>query len=380
MSRRAELTQARAKRRRSGRRLLGIAAVLFAAVLAVVAWLVVVPIYHYLHPADYTGAGTGTVTVTVQAGESVSDMAATLHSHGVVASTRAFTDAANGNAQSTSIQAGTYVLHRHMSAASALRALLNPATRSRTDTLVVAEGATVLDVAARLQAPRCASVAKPSCGPGLSAASVQRALRDVPALGLPTEYTVAGKAPSSAEGFLFPATYTLSGHTDAAAALQPMVSSFTDAVRSVNFTARAAALHLTPYQALIVASIAQAEAKFPADYPKVARVILNRLTAGRPLQIDATSAYAAKLAHLDPAKVAYATINSPYNTYTHGGLPPTPIGNPGVPALTGASSPAAGDWLYYVNGDAAGHLFFTNSEKAFAKAVATCTANHWGCG
>jgi UPF0755 protein len=112
----------------------------------------------------------------------------------------------------------------------------------------------------------------------------------------------------------------------------------------------------------------------------VARVILNRIAKSMPLQIDATSAYAAKLLNLDPTKVIYAKINSPYNTYTHAGLPPTPISSPGSEALTAAIKPAAGDWLYYVNGDKKGDLYFTNNQTDFATAVQKCRENNWGCG
>ncbi|MDT4916587.1 MAG: hypothetical protein QOH89_1287, partial [Pseudonocardiales bacterium] len=76
----------------------------------------------------------------------------------------------------------------------------------------------------------------------------------------------------------------------------------------------------------------------------------------------------------------YASVPGPYNSYTHAGLPPTPISNPGTDAMAAAAHPTAGNWLYYVNADAAGHLFFTNSETAFAKAAATCRAHNWGCG
>jgi UPF0755 protein len=156
-----------------------------------------------------------------------------------------------------------------------------------------------------------------------------------------------------------------------------MVTEFTAADRQLGFASQAQVLHLTPYQALIIASIAQSEAYFPEDMPKVARVILNRLAAHRNLQIDATSAYAAKLAGLDPAKQIYAQTKGPYNTYTHAGLPPTPIGNPGEAALNAAAHPAKGNWLYYVNGDAAGHLAFFHSERDFEKAVQRCRAHGW---
>jgi UPF0755 protein len=80
----------------------------------------------------------------------------------------------------------------------------------------------------------------------------------------------------------------------------------------------------------------------------------------------------------DPNSVTYAE-NSPYNVRTHLGLPPTPVSNPGVASLQAAIRPAAGDWLYYVVADAAGHHIFTADENAWSVAVAKCKANGWGC-
>jgi UPF0755 protein len=73
-------------------------------------------------------------------------------------------------------------------------------------------------------------------------------------------------------------------------------------------------------------------------------------------------------------------VNSPYNTYTHKGLPPTPIDNPGEQAMRAAVHPAKGNWLYFVNRDKAGHLIFTHTAAAFEKARQRCARNHWGCG
>ena len=109
-------------------------------------------------------------------------------------------------------------------------------------------------------------------------------------------------------------------------------------------------------------------------------MILNRIAANRPLQIDATSSYECKTAGTPADKCIYNAVKGPYNTYKNPGLPPTPIGNPSTDAMDGAAHPAAGNWIYYVNGDADGHLFFTNNEAAFVKAVAKCSTNHWGCG
>ena len=368
-------------RHRHSRKVVLIMTLALAAVVALGVWLVVLPIYRHFNPSDYSGKGTGTVIVEVQPNDAAGDIGKTLKNDGVVASVAAFTNAAKDNAQSKNIQPGSYKLRKHMSAKNALGLLLDPTSRVNSD-VVVTEGATIRDVLNRLIAKPCGNHVRAGavCGPGLSKAEVTKALENVQAIGLPTDFTVNGKAPSAVEGFLYPATYYFPAHTSPTTALQQMVTQFTDQARSSNFTARAQALHITPYQELIIASIAQAEAKFPEDYPKVARVILNRLAANRPLQIDATSAYASKLAGLDPLRIPYASVKGPYNTYNHGGLPPTPIGNPGADAMDGAAHPASGNWLYYVNGDKAGHLFFTNSEAAFTHAVEVCHAHHWGCG
>jgi UPF0755 protein len=369
-------------RRRRNRRALWLMSAVLVVVVAVATFLVVIPIYHYLVPDDYSGQGTGNVVVEVNQNDDATQIAKTLHDKGIVASERAFRDAANNNAKSRNIQPGSYRLHKHMSAKNALALLLDPASRVKSD-VVVTEGATTVDVLNRLVAAPCddgTSESPSRCGPGMNPAQVKRALADVKALGLPTDYLADGGTPASAEGFLYPATYYFPAKTTPVEALGQMISNFTDQARSSNFTASAKANHLTPYQQLIIASMAQAEAKFPEDYPKVVRVILNRLAADRALQVDATSAYACKLAGTPGNKCLYVEVKGPYNTYTNDGLPPTPIGNPGADAMDAAAHPAAGNWTFYVNGDAAGHLFFTNSEAAFQRAVDACKANNWGCG
>jgi UPF0755 protein len=365
---------------RRRRRFVTIGAVAFVALLALVVWLVALPIYHHFNPDDYSGSGSGSATIEVQPNDGAQAIAEALVEQGVIASTSAFLDAASADSRSATIQPGSYSLPKHISAKAALADLLDGKHQARG--LVVPEGATVVDVEKRLVAPRCSagSSAKTVCGLGVDAEAAKAALRNVGALGLPTDYTPTSGTPVSPEGFLYPLTYSVGGDTSAGDALQQMVNAFVDHVRSSGFTTAARAEHLTPYQALIIASIAQSEAYFPEDMPKVARVILNRLAAGMPLQIDATSAYAAKLAGLDPTKVIYSEVDGPYNSYKHEGLPPTPISNPGPDALAGAAHPVKGNWLYYVNADAAGHLFFTNDENAFAAAAAKCKRNNWGCG
>lgn len=368
--RRSHRAAARRRRAARTRRILLVLGAVVIVVAAVSVWVIVPKVSGMFAAADYHGAGTGRVTVTVDPGDSTTDIANTLHEAGVVKSAEAFTDAAAGNAQIQRIQPGSYVLREHMSGASALSLLLDPASRNPAGDVVVIEGATGFDVATRLGRAL-----------GGKDKAVQQTIDHSAELGLPLGYTVAdGKPPTSAEGFLYPATYNVAPTASPVAALQKMIAKFADEDRTMGFAAQAKKLGLTPYQALIIASMAQSEAKFPDDMAKVVRVILNRLAANRPLQIDATSVYGAKVLGLDPKNVRFETLDSPYNTYRNDGLPPTPISNPGEHAMVATINPAQGKWMYYVNGDAEGHLFFTDDEHAFLAAVEKCRDNHWGCG
>ncbi|MBS1847112.1 MAG: endolytic transglycosylase MltG, partial [Actinobacteria bacterium] len=128
-------------------------------------------------------------------------------------------------------------------------------------------------------------------------------------------------------------------------------------------------------------SLVQAEAGNPDEAPKIARVIYNRLAAGQPLGIDATSRY---LSIISGRPVDFASP-SPYNTRRRPGLPPTPIAAPGDFALDAAAHPATGNWLYYVRSvqnDAQGrpqHIF-TASAQEFERAKKACHDAGLGCG
>jgi UPF0755 protein len=343
-------------------------ALILAALVAVGGYVVVKKFNWFGSAADYSGSGTGSVTVTVPSGATAQDIGNILKNKDVVKSVEAFTDAAKNNPKSTSIQAGTYILHAHMSGVAALNLLLDPSSRDTATTAVVTEGMTSMDVATKINS---------ICGESQADATT-KALSSPADLGVPVSYKVNSKLPSSVEGFLYPATYRLQPNCKPASALQTMVSTFISRDRSLGFAETAQHIGLSPYEALIIASIAQSEAKFPQDMPKVARTILNRIHANTHLQFDSTSSYACKLRN--ETHCIYAQVNSPYNTYTHKGLPPTPIDNPGAPALRAAVHPAHGNWLYFVNRDKAGHLIFTHTASAFEKARQRCARNNWGCG
>jgi UPF0755 protein len=343
-------------------------ALLVVVLVAVSGWLLVRPIFsHQVAAKDWTGAGSGEVRVRVNAGDGSATIADTLVKAGVVRSASAFTHAAANNPNGSTIQPGLYRLREHMSAAQALALMLDRASRLFVK-VTFPEGTTEQEVISKLAIALKVPVA-----------TVQKVAASIGELGLPEGYAAGNAAPSTAEGFLYPITYDFDVGASPADALQQMTAQYVAEDRQLSFAATAKQRRMTPYHALIVASMIEGEAKFDADRAKVAQVIYNRLAAGMPLKVDATSRYGARLLGKDPASVPYAKLNSPYNTYLHKGLPPTPINNPGAAAMTAAVNPAPGMWLYYVNGDAAGHLSFFDNEADFTKAVAVCRAHGWGC-
>jgi UPF0755 protein len=178
------------------------------------------------------------------------------------------------------------------------------------------------------------------------------------------------------EGFLFPATYDMNAGTPASRLVGEQLISFKE-----NFgpheIARARALHVTPYQMLIVASMIEREAQIESDRPKIAAVIYNRLREGIPLGIDASIYYAVELekgiaTYTGELTETQLHSNSPYNTRTHKGLPPTPISNPGLASIEAAAHPAHVPYLYYVAGaDGCGEQVFSTTAAQFEKNVAS---------
>jgi len=295
---------------------------------------------------DYAGAGTGTVYVVVHDGDTAAAIGETMLKEHVVKSTRAFRNAAEDDQRSRNIQPGTYRLHEHMSGAAALAALLDPS--SLVGRVTVPEGLTVQQTIALL--------AKHT---SISAASLQAAAAKPGQLGLPSY------ANGNLEGYLFPTTYDLPPDASATTVLQMMVATEQKRVDPSTLTGEISGVQLTPERVLIIASLLEKEA-ITSDFPKVARVIYNRLAKGIPLQLDSTVNYALGR---NRARVSQEQIrtDSPYNTYMHQGLPPGPIANPGLDAINAALHPAAGNWLYFVKADRAGNSYFTADPKAFAR-------------
>jgi uncharacterized YceG family protein len=174
--------------------------------------------------------------------------------------------------------------------------------------------------------------------------------------------------PPSLEGFLFPATYDLPHKPNVDDLIARQLDAFNQYMDQVNMK-YAKSKNLTPYDVLIIASMIEREAVVEKDRKLIAAVIYNRLSQGMPLQIDATIRFAENN-WTKPLTESDLHISSPYNTYENTGLPPTPIGNPGLASIEAAAHPANVNYLYYVaKPNGCGH-FFTASYSAFQAAQA----------
>ncbi|MEV7232936.1 endolytic transglycosylase MltG [Streptomyces sp. NPDC051020] len=292
---------------------------------------------------DYSGQGSGSVEVEIPEGALGNEIGSILKAKGVVKSVDAFIAAQAENPKGKSIQAGVYLLHKEMSAAEAVKMMLDPKSQN---VLTVPEGRRNADVYALidkklgLKAGTTGDVAKKQAG----------------SLGLPQWAKNHPELKDPLEGFLYPATYPATKGMKPEAVLKQMVTRANEEYNKVDLEASARKLGLKdPWQLMTVASLVQAEGKYKRDFDKVARVVYNRLKPNNVetngfLDFDSTVNYAKKQSTLDLGTVKnLRQWKEPYNTYYIHGLPPGPINNPGSAALHSAMNPTPGPWFYFVS-------------------------------
>jgi len=304
-------------------------------------------------PEDYTGQGTGSVVVEIPEGANGQQIANVLAKADVVKSAEAFYQLSLHDSRFQAVQAGFFNLRKHMSADWAMRELTDTGNRVQ-GKVTIPEGSRVGQIVK--------TIAKNS---DIKEADLVAALDKPEDLGLPK---VANLNP---EGYIFPATYEVPPGMTAKQLLKIMVKKTIDVSKSLNIETRAQALGYTTEQILTVASILEYEAKKDEDYPKVARVLYNRLAKPMRLQLDSTVSYVSQREgdvfttpeeRADPSK---------YNTYTNDGLPPGPIGSPGEKTIEAALNPAEGSWLYFVAVNLeTGETIFSNTLGEHNRAVA----------
>jgi UPF0755 protein len=180
----------------------------------------------------------------------------------------------------------------------------------------------------------------------------------------------------SVEGFLFPALYEFTQYTRAPELIARQLAAFESRWSTVDLRG-ARSRGRTAYDVLIIASMIEREAVVPSERRLVSAVIHNRLEAGMPLAIDATLRYGLGIPGTRPLTKRQLQTRTPYNTRLFKGLPPTPIGNPGVPSMRAAARPAPRNYLYYVRKPRSVHHFFTADEAEFCRKVREY--GHRGC-
>jgi UPF0755 protein len=281
--------------------------------------------------------GLEEVTIEIPLGASGSDIGLILFNNGVIKSSQAYFRVAVGDLRSEKVAPGAHRLTLKISAQQALDQLLDPA---RIPNLIkVNEGMWKSEIQSALKSY------------GFTSSQIKDAFSKVQ---LPEGF-------SDTEGLLFPAQYSFAEGTQALAAIQEMIDRF-----SIEPQAREllkGSKKYTPLQLLIIASIIQAEGD-TKDFPKVARVIYNRLAIDMPLQMDSTVHFIKKVRGEIFLSRNSTLLNSPYNTYRRYGLPPGPIGSPGSAAIAAALNPSPGDWLYFIT-VAPGDTRFTSSINEF---------------
>jgi UPF0755 protein len=333
------------KRRKRRRRRTWVTVLIMVVVLGAAgagAWLGLRPILASFNtPDDYTGSGTEPVTVRIPPGATGSKIALILVDAGVVKTAKAYLDAADDTRGSGGIQPGTYGLKKQMPAQAALQVLIDPASR-HVKKVTIPEGSRAAVILAKITKDI-----------GIPKADLDAAAKNTAALGLPPGV-------ASLEGYLFPATYEVEPGTTAEDLLRDMVAETEDTLGELNVAPK------DQHRVLTLASLVQAEGRHTEDMGKIARVIVTRLSKGINLQLDTTIHYATGKFTVQTT-LADLAVKSPYNTYTHKGLPPGPIGSAGLDALKATIHPTEGPWLYFVaTNPSTGETKFAETEGEFA--------------
>jgi uncharacterized YceG family protein len=297
----------------------------------------------------------GGVAVQIPAGADAGSIGKLLEGKGVVADSRFFELNATLTLRRGKLRTGNYVLRRNMTNGAAIDALVQgPKVRVvKTFDVTVPEGLSRREAARSLRQSGIE-------GSYLKASGSRRAFARARRLGLP-------RGADTLEGFLFPATYELRAGATARDLVDRQLDAFRDNMRGIDMK-RAERRNLDRYDVVIIASLIERETPSDKERPLIASVIYNRLRQDIALGIDATIRYAENN-WTDPLKQSELERPGPYNTRLNLGLPPTPIGNPGLASLKAAANPARSDYLFYVAKPGACHAF-SSTDAEFARDVA----------
>lgn len=302
-----------------------------------------------------SGSGGPRVIVSVPRGAGLAEVSDLLESRGVIDDPLLFQVRARLSGDAGRLHAGPIEFREGMTYGQALDALTEQGNALKSVT--IPEG------------PSRGEVSRLVAASGVSgsylASSRSSSLLDPRSYGAPPGATL--------EGFLFPSTYELKLPPAARDLVAAQLNAFRREFAKVDL-ARAKSKNLSAYDVVTIASMVERETAIPAERPVVAAVIWNRLRERIPLGIDATTRYQFSN-WTRPLRVSELESDSPWNTRRRQGLPPGPIGNPGLAALKAAANPAPSSALYYVVKPwTCGEHEFSGTQAGFDRAVAAYNA------
>jgi UPF0755 protein len=293
------------------------------------------------------------VEVVIDEGSSAGEIGSVLEKKGVIASAFGFRLAAKLEGGAEKIQAGRYEIATNLTARDALTTLVEDGPVIEFVQVTFPEGSWLTDFARILDR--------------------ETHLSDDRFLELATSGEIRSNYQpediSTLEGLLFPSTYQIVENDTEESVLQRLVNQFDKEADAAGIAEAEAKVGVTPYEAIVFASMIEAEASAAGDRNKIAAVLYNRVEEDMKLEIDATVLYALG-EHKEELTVSDLQVDSPYNTRLYPGIPPTPIGAPGSASLEAVMNPASGDWLYYVLADCEGNHFFAADYDDFLNAKA----------
>ncbi len=309
---------------------------------------------HEVNRAQRRGEPQTDITLTVEDGSSVRDIAALLEEKGVIDNSLQFVYLCKKEGEGANFQPGEYVFNNYMSFEDVCDVLESGRVDDNQIKVTIKEGAWITEIASQLeQAGLCSSDEfMEACNS-----------RDY-------DYDFVAAIPDREnllEGYLFPDTYYFSTDMTAHDIVDRMLSRF-DEIFDVSLKGGAQLNNITVDEAVIMASLIESEARYPDDRSKISSVIYNRLDEGMRLQMDASVLYALgekreRLLYED------LDVEEEHNTYYVDGLPIGPIGNPGKACLEAAVAPAESNYLYYVvENQETGEHYFTNDYNDFINA------------
>ncbi|WP_338892488.1 endolytic transglycosylase MltG [Rhodococcus sovatensis] len=327
-------------------------------------------------PDDFAAGSSGdSVVVRVHPGDTAQQIGAEAVEKGVVASADAFMGAAVQNADIASVQPGYYLMPSNIPASQAVNTLVDPS--ARVGSVVISEGRQLHDAR---------DVNTDAVKKGIYTLLSEASCIDTTGSGTPTcisydEFNAAGGVddPSALgvpdwasdrvrgvpdrdrqlEGLIAAGSWDIDPSASASDILRQLVSESAQTYEDTGILTAGADSGLDPYQTLVAASLVERES-LPADFSKVARVIVNRLAEPQKLEFDSTVNYSLDTTEVATTDADRATV-TPWNTYAMEGLPASPIASPSVAAVEAVEAPADGDWLYFVTINQAGETLFTRS-------------------